>query len=286
MDNLAKLPIGDELLPQACYELARPHMEALAADELIPLNVDIPSAVCTVLGVLPKLALMRERLATLAEFDLAAFDRLETYAVALLGVHAGFKMTVQPPDQLNDLAEYGVKLRASMVAQASALSHYGLVDIRPLENLTKRRTFAHLAGDLRLLVQLFDDHWPAIEGKCPMQRDDIDAADRLSTHLTRLAGLRKHAPKLIRTAAETRLRAFTLLALTYDDARRAITYLCGRKQNPDEIAPSLYGRRKRRKGVVAEPAPLETPTPQDHDPKTQTDSPLALPPTSGPFLPQ
>jgi hypothetical protein len=286
MDSLATLPLDEELLPRACYELSRPYMAALAPDELVPLNIDIPSAVSTVLGVLPKLAAMRERLAVLAEFDFDAFDRLETYAGALMYVHARFMMTVQPHDDLNELADHGVRLRMSMVAQARALSHYGLVDLRPLENLTNRRSFAQLGGDLRLLARLFENYWPAIEGKCPMQQDEIRVADKLATRLQRLAGLRDHAPKLIRTAAETRLRAFTLLVLTYDDARRAVTYLCGRKQNPDEITPSLYGRRKRRKQADAETAPAG-PVATDEAPSTLAITrPLALPPANSPFLPE
>ena len=58
----------------------------MALDEraLLPLNLQVRAAVAMIFGVLPKLALFREQLAQLFDFDLVAFDKLEDCALALL----------------------------------------------------------------------------------------------------------------------------------------------------------------------------------------------------------
>jgi hypothetical protein len=117
--------------------------------------------------------------------------------------------------------------------------------------------FKALASDLLTLAAIFGSHWPTLAGKCPTPESDVALAQKLGIHLFPTLG-RRQFPHSVAAAAQLRLRTFTLLARTYDDARRAVTYLCGRRTDPNKIAPSLYGGRKRRKGN-AETNPPGTP---------------------------
>lgn len=78
-------------------------------------------------------------------------------------------------------------------------------------------------------------------------RKGLPDVAKSSVALLRTVG-RRQFTHAIAVAAQLRLRTFTLLIRTYDDARRAVTFLCGRATDPNSIAPSLYGGRKRRKG--------------------------------------
>lgn len=228
----------------------RAELEALAPQDLIPLNIDVPSAISTVFGVLPKLALMRDRIAALPEFDLPAFDRLELYTHALWKVHIHYTTTVEAPDHLDELIKRGTLLREQLLADAHSLALRGYLNPAALRNLKTQSGFKALAVDLLQLAQLFHANWQTCAGKCPATEAELNQAEGLSVDLLRTVGRRPFA-RAIATAAELRLRTFTLFIRTYDDARRAVTYLCGRKTDPNGIAPSLYGGRKRRKGKAA-----------------------------------
>ena len=66
-------------------------------------------------------------------------------------------------------------------------------------------------------------------------------------------------PARLAAATELRLRAFTLVFRTYEDARSAIGYLRRRQSHVESIAPSLYAGRGRRK--QSNPAPDVTQIP-------------------------
>jgi hypothetical protein len=67
------------------YESCSAEMMGLPDGDVHKVNLDIQSAVLTVEGVHARLASLRgDILATLADFDIAELDKLETYALALL----------------------------------------------------------------------------------------------------------------------------------------------------------------------------------------------------------
>lgn len=64
-----------------------------------------------------------------------------------------------------------------------------------------------------------------------------------------MVGLKEQGPGATQVVSDLRVRAFTLLARTYDAARSAGMYLRWKFNDVDSIAPSLYagrsnGRRK------------------------------------------
>src|SRR5882724_5821912 len=64
------------------YQRAAPSAEALRAEELITINIDVPTAVTTAVGALPQIMTFRDKAAALSGFDVSTFDQLETYTMA------------------------------------------------------------------------------------------------------------------------------------------------------------------------------------------------------------
>jgi hypothetical protein len=111
--------VSSEALVAEAYERVRAQLEALLPKQLLQVNLDIPAAVTTVLGVLPKVNALRPQLQALPTFDLAAFDRLEDYALGLSFAQADYSMVSEPPDHLPALSAEATRLRAMLLADAT-----------------------------------------------------------------------------------------------------------------------------------------------------------------------
>lgn len=81
--------------------------------DLIPINVDVPRAVATVLHALPGLRRLRSEFARLEDFDVASFDELRDHALALAHTHEMYRVAAGPPDGGTALAAaIGLRQRA------------------------------------------------------------------------------------------------------------------------------------------------------------------------------
>jgi hypothetical protein len=189
----------------------------------------------------------------LPSFNVAAFDKLEDYVQALKFAQSGFQIATQPTDDLPVLVEEGGKLHDRLLADAKALALYGLFDSKQLDRLKGGNGVNNLAEDLELLSHAMMDNWPKLQGKALTPLEDVQVASRIGLRLTRIAGLREQGPARLAAATELRLRAFTLVFRTYEEARAAIGYLRRRERDAESIAPSLYAGRGRRKQSAAAP---------------------------------
>ncbi len=190
----------------------------------------------------------------LPAFDVAAFDSLEDYVLALSTAQATFQTATAPSDDLEPLAAEGVRLREMLLAEAKALSLRGLVDKHKLENLKGATSRMNIAQDLQALSTVLLESWPKIQGKTPTTQDDLLTASRLGTRLTRLVGTRDQGPVVVAEATDQRLRVFTLMLRTYEEARAAISYLRRREEDAESIAPNLYPGKGKRRAGEAQPA--------------------------------
>jgi hypothetical protein len=252
--------VNDEVLVAEAYERVKGDLAALKPEEFLQLNVDIPTAVSTVLGVLPEVKALRDRIVKeLPAFDVARFDKLEDYALALKDAQAGVLTSTEPVDDLQPLAEEAARVRETLLADAQALAKHGLVDSEQLSQLKGAKGYKNIAQDLDVLSMLLQANWQKIAGKSATVQEDLALASRISTRLLRIVGLREQGPAALADAADRRLRAFTQLINTYEDARRAVQFLRAAEGDADSIAPSLYPGRPRRKQV--DPVPAPTPAP-------------------------
>lgn len=256
--------VKDEALVADSYERVKGDLAALAVDDLVQVNLDIQLGARTILGALPELRALRERmLKELPAFDLAAFDKLEDYVQALKFAQSGYQIATQPPDDLEQLLSDGAKLKERLLADAKSLSLYGLFDGKTIEQLRGGNGLDNLAVDLELLSRAMTEEWPKIQGKALTPLVDVQTASRIGLRLTRLAGLREQGPARLAAATELRMRAFTLVLRTYEEVRDAVGYLRRREDDADSIAPSLYPGKSRRKMV--EPAAEVPQAPADAD---------------------
>ena len=265
MSNQIK-PMDTDAGVIAAYERVKADFARLRVDELVQVNLDIPTAVTTIIGVLPEVAALRPRIEKeLVAFDLAEFDKLEDYAWALSYAHTMFLMATQPPDDLPVLNAEATKLRDRLLIDARSLAQHRLVDDGQLEKLKGFAGYKNLAQDLQILSFALQANWANIQGKTPTTAEDLQTALRLSARLTRVVGLREQGPQQLAEATERRLRAFTLTIRVYEEARQTIGYLLrSRPGEADTIIPSLYTGKTRRKQETEIDTPV--PTPPAHPP--------------------
>lgn len=260
MDNNILSKLNSETIVSDAYKRVEADLAALDPQDLVQVNLDVTAAITTVLGVLPEVKGLREQIAQhLPTFDLAAFDKLEDYTLALHSAQTGYLTATQPPDDLVQLSAEATKVRDRLHKDAQALAAHGLVDEAPLAQVKGGTGYKVMAQDLEILSRVMNASWERIQGKSATTIEDLQTASRMSTRLMRIVGLREQGPAILAAAADHRLRAFTKMLTGYEDARRAVGYLRARQGDADGIAPSLYPGRPRRR-TTEEPVAAGTDT--------------------------
>lgn len=239
----------DEALIEEAYERVKDELAALTPETLVKVNLEVQIAVSTILGALPEIKELRERMVKeLPAFDVASFDKLEDYTLALAFAQAKFQFATEPADgELEVVSTEAARLREKLLANAQALALSGLFDRHSLEQLKGANGYKNVAQDLQALSTALRANWANIQGKSPLQAEDVQAASRIALRLTRIVGLREQGPALLAAAMDLRMRAFTRVFQTYEDARSAVEYLRRREGDADSIAPSLYAGKGRRR---------------------------------------
>ena len=255
-----KTKLSDEILFEEPYQRLRGELDALPRDDVEEVNLDLTTAIALVFGVLPQLTIHRDAIEKqLPGFDLARFDKIEDYTMALSYTNTLHATATRPVDGLVELHDDGVKLRSTLQADITALIARGFINPASTKSYTGLAGYKNVASDLQIQGQILKDNWVQVEGKCATTLAEVDQALKMAAHLLRLAGQKEQSPAVVATAAEQRKRAFTLFRRAYDDARRAIIFLRWHEEDADEIAPSLYsGRGGSKKKANAEdsiPAP-------------------------------
>src|SRR6476620_10339641 len=132
----AESPNTPALLFEEPYTELLPKFQALSPEEVVAVNLDIPSAVTTVLGVAPEVAALKERIGKeCPQFETEPILNLEKYALAMSHAHTLYLMASQPVDLLTPLVEEGTKLRETLFADATALVQRQLLNGQQLKDL-------------------------------------------------------------------------------------------------------------------------------------------------------
>jgi hypothetical protein len=232
------------------YQNLIAEIRAVREEDLDAITIDIPSAVATVMGLLPEIRALRPRVVKEAPaVDIARFDKMEAYTFALAHAHSLYKAASEPPAPLEQLTDGAAELRETLLADATAFARRGLLDGARLSELKGVRGHKNLAFDLSTLAALIREVWPKIAGKTMLQASELDQAETLADRIVTAVGQREQGPAVVATAAADRQRAFTLFLHTYDQVRRAVHFLRWDQGDADSIVPSLYavGRSPRRK---------------------------------------
>ncbi len=234
---------------------------ALDPTTLEAVNVDIPTAVTTALGVRAELLAYKAPLASRFDDDIASLvDRLDVYARATQQAHAVYLAPSHAGPDVQALSKRCVELRAMLVADATSLIHRKVLRADALSGLLGPVGFRNQVSDLLQLVVIFRDHWDAAKQLSPVTMQDLLDAEAAAQTLQRAVGEREQAPTMASAAGQTRQAAFTLFVRCYEELRRAMSYLRWHEEDVDTIAPSLRAKRGTRK-KDAEPAPAPSPGP-------------------------
>lgn len=263
MANVVNLASNEALVKEA-YGRVKADWASLDADQLLQVNLDLQLALQTILGAWPEIKALRDQIGQeLPAFDVARFDKLEDYALALMYVQARYVMATKPPDDLLELVAEAARLRDRLYADAHALMQRALFDSRKLEGLKGGNGYKNLASDLQALATELEAILPTIQGKAGTTTEELQAATQMATRLTRIVGVREQSPAVMAALTDERLRAFTQVIKTYEDARAAVGFLRRRQGDVDDIAPNLYsGNTKARNAnepPVVAPVPLGQP---------------------------
>jgi hypothetical protein len=277
------------------YARVKPTLDALRTGELQQINLDVPTAVATILGVLPKLQALEPDIAKhLPTFDIARYRRLEDIAFALSFANTNYLTALQPPEVLPELVDEATKLRGLLVADSEMLVAHGIIDGKQIAELQGAKGFKNVAQDLQSLSRVLKESWDKVQGKSPLTLDDLTRANQLAAHLLRLVGLKEQDTASVEAATDARMRAFTVFLRAYGDVQRAVAYLRADEGDAESIAPSLYTGRARKKAPdaaappappVPAPAPVPAPVvPSPHSAAAVAAPALATKNENGPFM--
>jgi hypothetical protein len=264
MNDGDRSTMGDvvgRLSPEAAHEALRAEIQAVPDTHALPINVDVMAAVMVVLGVVPELRALRAEVQELPRFDVARFDKLEQYALALSHTHAVHRSSLPSKISVVDLGTEVTELRDRLYADALSVAGHKLMDAERLQECKKAQGYRAAATDIFTIVALFKEHWAKLESRTPVTRELLDDAASRATELISAIGVREQAPVDTGQAARLRQKAFRLFADAYEDARRAVTYLRWHMGDADDIAPSFYGPRGARRRPAEEAPEQESETP-------------------------
>jgi hypothetical protein len=248
------------------FEELEDEIRAVPPEQIQQINIDIPSAVTSVLGAMPEIMSLRPRMIGLAEFSLSHLDKLEKYVLALDHAHTVFVMQSKPAAPLAELVARCTRKREILLADVQSAVVRGLIDGASLKELRGINSYRNIVFDLFALAFLGRSNWSALEGKTAITQLELLEAEQLADQLNVALGLREQGPVGTGEGAELRSRAYTLFIQAYNGVRRAVQYL--EPARVDEIVPSIRvprGPSKKRAeveapetGVVApQPAPAE-----------------------------
>jgi hypothetical protein len=254
-------PRKDSPLPTAGPEYREAFQRAVAAaralplGELVTVDIDVPSAVTTSIGVLSRIRSFRPVIVkALPGFDLVNIDQLETYTLATAHAHAIYVAASAPPDPLAELMSDASALRDKLYSDAVALANRGLVSGARLADYNGAASYENIAFDLLRLTALLRQAWPQIEGKTALALAELASADLIGAGLVKAVAACEQSPSVPTGVTQLRQRMFTLFANAWDQVRRALSYLRWSEDDVDTIAPSLYVGRPRLKTDLP-PAP-------------------------------
>lgn len=243
------------------YQTLLDEMHAIPSTELLPIDLDIPTAVTTVLAALPRIRAFRPQIVAMTlRYDVHRFDKLEAYTLAVGYANSLHLAASQSPVAIDDLAAEAESLRELLIAEATTLSQRRLLDGKRLRELAGARAIGDLAGDLFTLAAMMRKVWPAIVGKTSLRIAEVDLAETLADKLLTAISQREQGPRVAGGTGETRQRAFTLFVNAYEDTRRVVHFLRWNYGDAESIAPSLYSNSPQKRKddaplpVASEPA--------------------------------
>jgi len=229
------------------YGTEKARIEAVLAERLLAVNVDVGNAVTVVRGAVDKMRGLASKLETAHPgFDEAHFTDLVQIAFALVWANGLSLIAEQPPPPLDALVALLMPARATLATDAAMLAKHGLIDGSQLDKLHNGPGYQNLHDDMVVLISLFRGHEDLL-AKTPTTLDDLAGFESKLGELGAALVVRLRRPELIEAAALMRQKAFTLFVELYDELRRIVSFLRWHEGDADEFAPSIHEKKATRK---------------------------------------
>ena len=226
------------------YVRLAPELATLTDDDLIPVNVDPDSSAGIALGCLPHIKPLTAQLEhEFRQFKPALFERLADCAWCLRHTNILYLAATCDEGCPPEVFAQGQYLRRLLANEAKLLASRGLLQAARLRGLTMLNGYSSLAMDLAILVNVYRDAWPTLDGKCAVPRRELEEAEGLSERFVWVASRREKTPQNVAKAVDTRQRAFSLLYLNYERLRSWVTCLRWLRGDADAFMPSLFVKR-------------------------------------------
>lgn len=234
--------------PDECYERLLPEALALKEESLVPVNVDIPSALLTVMSVARKLPSLKSGLQALPWFPLPEVLCLPEYVLALYSAHLRFVAANEPLTSFWELLARARESRRLLLLDAKLLMSCGTLSAGLLRELSRTRGYKSVAFDLAKLSQLYRDNWELVQGRTGVREHEIEACRNLALTLVDAISRKEGKCPQVAAAMSIRQRMFVLLAGVYDELRRGVSYMRWHEGDADRLVPSLYRKGRASKG--------------------------------------
>ncbi len=227
------------------FAAVRGEIEAVATEDLVPINFDVATACTIALGAADRMDAIAEELLALPGFDAKSLRKLRTYAHAALYANAVGTAPV-PNDAVAKVLEEAVPLRENMLVAAEALAHRGVLSASRVAEIRSGQGHLDTADDLVALAAVFRESWKEVSGKTTVTAEEVDRAAVLGSQLHVALGVRRVGSDAGVGARDlVRERAVSLFVRAYDECRRGVGYVRWHHGDARGFAPSLFGRRRR-----------------------------------------
>jgi hypothetical protein len=194
-------------------------------------------------------------------------------------------------DPSGDMSHHEAEVMKSydlLMNDCESLVAHGFLAERDLDRARDLQGYDAKVTSLLVLVSLLREKWSTVEGHTPLTVEQIDTAELAAQRINSAIAHRDH-DAVKKPAADMRHRALVHLGMLNDEARRMMTYLRWHEGDVDEIVPSFWGDRVRKRSELADEE--DTSSTQSATPATQPTTPTSsepeLDPTGpgGPFTP-
>jgi hypothetical protein len=255
-------------------------IDAVRADDLATMNVELVSAASIVLGCAERILVHRDRMAQLVEFNVKHVDHLVDYALSAWYLYVTNLPEAEPGDAEQLLSEVAA-LRAKLLMWSAPLVGSGLLEQGAIDRVKEGAGHKDAASDLVALVGLYRSRWDSVKQVCGVTEEDLARGAVIGPAAFALISRREN--KASPTQSDTTLRvrrAWTLLDRAYAQCRRALQFLLFDEEAVARIAPNLR-RNAGRTSSSTQPEPVTPAEPAA--PVTPSTPPIGG--TGGPFAP-
>lgn len=237
---------------EAAFLARKAEIDAIADDDTRATGVDVMQSASMMLGALPGIRRYREALAKLNPMLGEDVDLIEESIMACEFTYIELQTLSEPPEPVTEMVELGRKKLERLLVGASGLVDAGLFPDDYLSAVRGGRAYQDLAVDLLYLARLYIQRASTIASKTHIVEADWTEAQEIGQGLLNALQRREEQASQREAAVKTRNKAKVVTVTRWDRLRRGMTYERWDHGDVDEIVPSLYAARMKRKPASAD----------------------------------